>query len=155
MSIDATQFPQLARMQAVQEQSQAIGEFIEWLGENGMAICTSNAGLRGESFYPVAVSSEEMLARHFGFAHLAEVSHRLIKFSDLFQNRTVDAVQLKAVKTNRTFTRQFGGSHGGNKAVKTANSFFMLAEKAFVGVLIHAEDRKGGGRGGGFAGPYP
>ena len=31
-----------------------------------MAICTSNAGLRGESFYPVAVSTEEMLARHFG-----------------------------------------------------------------------------------------
>lgn len=66
MSIDAKQHPELAKMQAVQTQSQAIGEFIEWLGENGMAICTSNAGLRGESFYPVAASTEEMLARHFG-----------------------------------------------------------------------------------------
>lgn len=66
MSIDAVQFPELAKMQAVQDQSQAIGEFIEWLGENGLAICTSNAGSRGESFYPVAVATEEMLARHFG-----------------------------------------------------------------------------------------
>ena len=52
MSIDAAQFPQLAKMQAVQEQSQAIGEFLEWLGENGMTICTSEAGLRGDHFYP-------------------------------------------------------------------------------------------------------
>lgn len=65
MSIDAVQFPELAKMQAVQDQSQAIGEFIEWLGENGMAICSGNAGLRGDSFYPVAVATEEMLARHF------------------------------------------------------------------------------------------
>lgn len=65
MSIDATQSPHLARMQAVQEQSQAIGEFIEWLGQNGMAICTSEEGLRGDFFYPVMVSTEELLARHF------------------------------------------------------------------------------------------
>ena len=66
MSIDATQFPQLARMQAVQEQSQAIGEFIDWLGQNGMAICTSEDGLRGDRFYPVMAPIEELLARHFG-----------------------------------------------------------------------------------------
>ena len=65
VSIDATQFPQLARMQAVQEQSQAIGEFVEWLGQNGMAICTSEEGLRGDRFYPVMVPTEELLARHF------------------------------------------------------------------------------------------
>jgi len=65
MSIDATQFPQLAKMQAVQEQSQSIGEFIEWLGENGMTICTSEDGLRGTNFYPVMKSSEALLAQHF------------------------------------------------------------------------------------------
>ncbi len=85
MSIDATQFPQLARMQAVQEQSQAIGEFIEWLGQNGMAICTSEEGLRGDRFYPVMVPTEELLARHFDVdlqaaekerrATLAAISH--------------------------------------------------------------------------------
>jgi len=85
VSIDVTQFPQLARMQAVQEQSQAIGEFIEWLGQNGMAICTSEEGLRGDRFYPVMVPTEELLARHFDVdlqaaekerrATLAAISH--------------------------------------------------------------------------------
>lgn len=65
MSIDATQFPQLAKMQAVQEQSQAIGEFIDWLGQNGMVICASEDGMRGGRFYPVMVPTEELLARHF------------------------------------------------------------------------------------------
>lgn len=65
MSIDATQFPQLAKTQAMQEQLQSIGEFIEWLGENGMAICTSQEGLRGTNFYPVMDSTEALLAKHF------------------------------------------------------------------------------------------
>ena len=65
MSIDAKQHPELAKMQEVQTQSQAIGEFIEWLGQNGMAICTSEEGLRGDRFYPVMVPTEELLARHF------------------------------------------------------------------------------------------
>ncbi len=65
MSIDATKFPQLAKMQAVQEQSQSIGEFIDWLWQNGMAICTTEEGLRGDRFYPVMTPIEELLARYF------------------------------------------------------------------------------------------
>jgi hypothetical protein len=65
MSIDATKYPQLALMAAVQGQSQSIGEFIEWLGENGMAICASEDGLRGTSFFPIVESAERLLARHF------------------------------------------------------------------------------------------
>lgn len=65
MSIDATKYPQLARMATVQGQSQSIGEFIEWLGENGMVICTSDDGLRGTRFFPVLESIEQLLARHF------------------------------------------------------------------------------------------
>ena len=65
MTIDSTQFPQLAKMEAAQEPSQAIGEFIEWLGQNGMAICASEDRLRGSEFFPVLISTEELLARYF------------------------------------------------------------------------------------------
>lgn len=65
MSIDAIKYPQLALLAAVQDQSQAIGAFIDWLGENGMAICTSEDGLRGTRFYPIMESTERLLARHF------------------------------------------------------------------------------------------
>jgi hypothetical protein len=65
MSIDPSKYPQLALMESVQVSSQAIGEFIDWLGENGMVICTSERGLRGSQFYPVLDSTEKLLARHF------------------------------------------------------------------------------------------
>ena len=65
MSVDETKYPQLALMAAVQGQSQSIGEFIEWLGENGMVICTSDDGLRGMRFFPILESTEQLLARHF------------------------------------------------------------------------------------------
>lgn len=65
MSIDASKNQQLALMAAVQGQSQSIGEFIEWRGENGMVICTSDDGLRGTSFFPILESTEQLLARHF------------------------------------------------------------------------------------------
>lgn len=66
MSIDATKYPQLAQMAAVQRESQSIGGFIEWLGENGMVICTWDEGLRGTRFFPIVESTEKVLARHFG-----------------------------------------------------------------------------------------
>lgn len=66
MAIDGDKYPQLAQMRAVQAQSQAIGEFIEWLGENGMVICTTEDGLRGGRYYPVGTPTEALLARHFG-----------------------------------------------------------------------------------------
>lgn len=65
MSTSTVQFPNLEKMQAMQAKSQPIGEFIEWLGQNGMAICTSDGGQRGERFTPVMASTEELLACHF------------------------------------------------------------------------------------------
>lgn len=65
MSVDETKYPQLALMAAVQGQSQSIGQFIEWLGENGMVICTSDDVLRGMRFVPILESTEQLLARHF------------------------------------------------------------------------------------------
>lgn len=66
MAIDEIEFPELARMEAVNAESQAIGAFIEWLGENGMAVCQTEDGLRGDRFFPVMKSVEQLLALHFG-----------------------------------------------------------------------------------------
>lgn len=90
MSIDATLFPQLAKMQAVQSESQVIGEFIDWLGESGMAICTGHNGLRGESFYPVSVSIETMLARYFNVDLQAAERERRAVLADLASDAVVD-----------------------------------------------------------------
>lgn len=66
-------------MAAVQGQSQAIGELIESLGENGMAICTSEDELRGTYFYPVLDSSEQLLAPHFAVdLNVVEREHRQV-----------------------------------------------------------------------------
>lgn len=65
MAIDEKASPQLARMQAVQAESQTIGQFLDWLSENGMAICKPQDGLRGERYFPIAESTEQLLARHF------------------------------------------------------------------------------------------
>lgn len=66
MAIDESKFPELAKMEGVSAESQAIGNFIEWLGENGMAICQTEDGLRGPRFFPVMEQVEQLLARHFG-----------------------------------------------------------------------------------------
>jgi len=66
MTIDATTSPQLARMEEVQDESQMVYNFIEWLGQHGMAICTTEDGLRGTRFFPVMESAEALLARYFG-----------------------------------------------------------------------------------------
>lgn len=91
MSIDATKYPQLALMASVQGQSQPIGEFIEWLGENGMAICTSEEGLRGTTFFPVLESTEKLLARHFGVDLNAVERERRQVLAELDQAQAVNA----------------------------------------------------------------
>ena len=54
--------PTLDKMQAVHARSQAIGEFLEWLGQQGYVICCSGR-------YPPAPagkSTEQLLAEYFG-----------------------------------------------------------------------------------------
>lgn len=84
MAADEEKYPQLTLMQAVSGESQSIGAFIEWLGENGMVVCTSKDGLRGAAFFPVLESTEKLLARYFGVdLNAAEVERRamLAEFS--------------------------------------------------------------------------
>jgi hypothetical protein len=65
MAVDAAESPELSKMEAVADESQSIGNFIDWLGENGMVICASDDGLRGTRFFPTMESTEALLARYF------------------------------------------------------------------------------------------
>lgn len=65
MTIDSAKFPQLALMESVSGESQSIGAFVEWLHEQGMAICQPEPGLRNDRYWPVMESSEKLLARYF------------------------------------------------------------------------------------------
>lgn len=54
--------PMLDKMEAVRARSQEIGEFLEWLGQQGYVICCSGR-------YPPAPagkSTEQLLAEYFG-----------------------------------------------------------------------------------------
>lgn len=66
--IDAAQYPQLAHMQEVQDESQAIGEFLAWLSEQQLTICKIGvpAGMVNEYYVPHNRSSEQVLADYFG-----------------------------------------------------------------------------------------
>lgn len=55
--------PNLDRMAAVRDQSQAIGEFLEWLQGRGYVICEKTSDLY--PFFPTLKSIEELLADYF------------------------------------------------------------------------------------------
>jgi hypothetical protein len=65
MNIDPTKFPQLARMQEVQEASQAIGEFLEWLSEQRIDLCSVIPGSGHDRWAPITDGAEKLLARYF------------------------------------------------------------------------------------------
>ena len=70
--------PELDKMLAVKNKSQAIGEFLEWLESNDMTIaryatkddCYDDEGDRTDinegDYLPVRLSIENMLAKYFG-----------------------------------------------------------------------------------------
>jgi hypothetical protein len=67
MSDEQDLYPEHTKLKAVVSQSQAIGGFIEWLGEQGMWICKlykANPTCEGE-YLPVTGSINELLAKHF------------------------------------------------------------------------------------------
>jgi hypothetical protein len=58
--------PTLDKMRSVKADSQKIGTFIDWLGENGMSICAEVSDPRyGSSLEPITESVEKLLARYF------------------------------------------------------------------------------------------
>lgn len=56
---------ELDKMLAARDESQAIGNFIEWLGEQGMSICTYNETRYAYAYSPHRKSIEEILAQYF------------------------------------------------------------------------------------------
>lgn len=54
-------YPQLKKLKAVHGQSQAIGEFLEWLGTKGILLATYEQ----DYLYPIRKNTETLLAEYF------------------------------------------------------------------------------------------
>lgn len=63
MSIDAEKYPALAKMAEVKDRSQVIGEFIEWLGGEGIELGRWTQS--GNYCLPISDSIEQLLAKYF------------------------------------------------------------------------------------------
>lgn len=59
---------ELDRLVAVSDESQRLGEFLDWLEEQGYHICTYTEPSVDEEefFYPIGTNFEKLLAQHYG-----------------------------------------------------------------------------------------
>jgi len=60
-----TEYPEHEKLHKVKRESQAIGEFIEWLNGQGVHLCRIPPEF-DHTYYPIHRSIEELLAEHFG-----------------------------------------------------------------------------------------
>lgn len=62
--------PTLDKLGLVQTESQVVGAFIEWLGEQGIVLCSAakscDTWLGDKSLAPIGESTDKLLARYFG-----------------------------------------------------------------------------------------
>lgn len=58
-------YPEHKKLAVVKDQSQKIGAFIEWLGENGMAVCNFDPTFNHSNYWPVNEPINKTLARFF------------------------------------------------------------------------------------------
>ena len=60
-------YPQCEKMSAVNAEAQSIGNFLEWLSEQGLFVAeyTKIEGYRDEQAWPINESVEQLLARYF------------------------------------------------------------------------------------------
>lgn len=58
--------PQLDRMREVQAESQAVGQFLEWLSEQRIDLCSLIVGSGHDRWAPITDGTEKLLARYFG-----------------------------------------------------------------------------------------
>lgn len=63
-------YPEHQKLALVQPESQRLGEFIEWLSWNGMAICehyeSGRGSMRDGEYVPVRTNANQLLAKYFG-----------------------------------------------------------------------------------------
>jgi hypothetical protein len=57
--------PELDKMSKIRDKSQAIGGFIEWLGERDPPLYLCECAKEEEAFFPTYPSIEKLLAEHF------------------------------------------------------------------------------------------
>jgi hypothetical protein len=57
--------PELDKMSLIQDKSQAIGGFIEWLGERDPQLYLCECAKEEEGFFPVYPNIEKLLAEYF------------------------------------------------------------------------------------------
>lgn len=63
MQQEELKYPEHEKLILVQDQSQSIGEFLEWLtNEKGLSFCSFDEGGVNEAYY----SNQELLAEYFG-----------------------------------------------------------------------------------------
>jgi len=60
-----SEYPEHEKMKTVQENSQIIGEFLEWLSSKNLSLCKWQDGVTGEGYYAYHFSIEELLAEFF------------------------------------------------------------------------------------------
>lgn len=64
--LDRAKYPQLTRLDDVNAEMQAVREFLAWLGEERIDLCTVIPGLAHDRWAPVCDGTEKLVARHFG-----------------------------------------------------------------------------------------
>lgn len=61
-------YPELTKLRAVKDESQKLGEFLEWLKEHGFTICetyNNSDSLRDGEYFPMRKSTTDLLALYF------------------------------------------------------------------------------------------
>jgi len=60
------EYPECEKMSKVKEQSQIIGEFLDWLqNERGITLAEYGSGLNNQHLYPIYKTIEKILAEYF------------------------------------------------------------------------------------------
>jgi len=59
------EYPEHEKLQAVKDKSQAIGEFLEWLGHRHRRVWLCDYSSRYDAWFPLVASKEELLAEYF------------------------------------------------------------------------------------------
>ena len=62
---DLMSYPECKKMRAIQDKSQALGEFIDWLCVQGINLMEWKDKGEGLDYYIITESIESLLARHF------------------------------------------------------------------------------------------
>jgi hypothetical protein len=58
-----SEYPEHNKLKAIREKSQAVGEFLDWLPEEGITLCSFSD--ENEHYYPCQLTIQQLLAKYF------------------------------------------------------------------------------------------